>query len=382
MLVKMEVGLRDIELILHVGEHKTGTTALQNFLYSNRESLLNQKILYPTFSMNHGVTNHNWLVEYLLKDSGKHMDDTVSDRFDFYRELCRKVKRYDCKKVIISGESLGRITSGFQLRLYGLVKKFNYKIVLYHRSPLGFIESLYNESIKNGLLHSVSEHIDTQMVQIREGHVAERLRVLMQVYGHDRLIVRPYMPTLLKNGDIISDFAMISGINLEALDRNIEISHQNKRIPNQYVSLCRQINLLGEDSEIRRKRMSILMNYALQSEKIQDKDMTIFTPEQLEALNHASKRPEKYIADGFMDIQDPMLYKSDGKRVYLPDYSTTYKEIVREIVMPLLDALDALRLLRDQQACPSGLAPWLINILRHVPFLRQLRRWFLGGPSV
>jgi len=34
-------------IFLHIGFHKTGTSALQEYLSKNREYLLKQKILYP-----------------------------------------------------------------------------------------------------------------------------------------------------------------------------------------------------------------------------------------------------------------------------------------------------------------------------------------------
>jgi hypothetical protein len=40
-----------MDLLLHVGLHKTGTTTVQNFLYENRNELLQHGILYPDVAM-------------------------------------------------------------------------------------------------------------------------------------------------------------------------------------------------------------------------------------------------------------------------------------------------------------------------------------------
>ncbi len=37
-----------MKLILHIGTHKTGTTALQQFLYANREPLVGHGFHYAT----------------------------------------------------------------------------------------------------------------------------------------------------------------------------------------------------------------------------------------------------------------------------------------------------------------------------------------------
>lgn len=51
-----------MELILHIGQSKTGTSAIQHFLSLNRRGLARQKILYPAVNVAGGliqVTNHN-----------------------------------------------------------------------------------------------------------------------------------------------------------------------------------------------------------------------------------------------------------------------------------------------------------------------------------
>ena len=47
-----------MKLILHIGTHKTGTTALQRFLHSNREPLAVQGIHYAT--PGHGYRKPTW----------------------------------------------------------------------------------------------------------------------------------------------------------------------------------------------------------------------------------------------------------------------------------------------------------------------------------
>lgn len=60
-------GLHDLtKVILHIGLHKTGTTAFQDACFANRESLIERGILYPIeSSLTLGTTQHQGLVASL-----------------------------------------------------------------------------------------------------------------------------------------------------------------------------------------------------------------------------------------------------------------------------------------------------------------------------
>lgn len=61
-----------MDLLLHVGLHKTGTSTVQNFLYNHRDELLKYKIYYPDVAI-HG-TQHALIPANMLPDGfGKHL---------------------------------------------------------------------------------------------------------------------------------------------------------------------------------------------------------------------------------------------------------------------------------------------------------------------
>lgn len=56
------------ELIVHCGLHKTGTTALQNFLLANRETLKAQGVLYPQTGVPQGLSGQHNLAWEMARD--------------------------------------------------------------------------------------------------------------------------------------------------------------------------------------------------------------------------------------------------------------------------------------------------------------------------
>src|SRR5690606_33106823 len=61
---------RKKKVILHIGLPKTGSTALQQALYQNREELLRQGVLYPAQVHRAGDPKHNFVLDLLRNEHG------------------------------------------------------------------------------------------------------------------------------------------------------------------------------------------------------------------------------------------------------------------------------------------------------------------------
>ena len=73
-----------MKLILHIGTHKTGTTALQRFLYANREPLAVQGFHYAT--PGHGLPEANFVANALNVGNGR----VVRDFFEKHVGVARR----------------------------------------------------------------------------------------------------------------------------------------------------------------------------------------------------------------------------------------------------------------------------------------------------
>ena len=141
-----------MKLYLHVGYPKTGTTAIQHFLYNNRECLKEAGYLYPDI----GICDkaHHSLAISILE-----IDLPTTKHIRKYNPVCLRDSLVDsinsskCKNVVISSEFFNLYAqSNFVRKKKTLVKFFkDYEItiILYLRHPIDFLESSYSQQIKN-----------------------------------------------------------------------------------------------------------------------------------------------------------------------------------------------------------------------------------------
>lgn len=138
-----------IELIVHIGTFKTGTTALQKFLSSNRARLLEEcNLLYPEAGEIPAGGHHNLVYE--LTKSWKY----VAQRGGF-QELRKEVDEAAPEIVLLSAENL----SSYALGNPGVAPAFGgfastisarIKVICYVRPQWEYIDSYYSQGVKSG----------------------------------------------------------------------------------------------------------------------------------------------------------------------------------------------------------------------------------------
>lgn len=130
------------KLILHIGFQKTGTTAIQNFLFNNARILNKYKYSYPEmqkgkFNITNGYCLRNCVTEFGL---GK-----VNNKCESWKIFWDKT-RDELKKnnVIISWEGISTYNID---DFFSAVKNEydNIKVIVYLRRQDRYIESLYNQ---------------------------------------------------------------------------------------------------------------------------------------------------------------------------------------------------------------------------------------------
>jgi hypothetical protein len=152
-----------MKLILHIGTHKTGTTALQRFLHANRAQLAVCGFHYATPP--HGVVHANLIANALSIGKTRVVHTFLAKHTDLAR-------RRGAHTVLLSSENFYAMSvlSSMQRRqirsdaverdrilietLYSLMPEgiTTPQVVCYFRRPDRYAESLYNQHVKRGTI--------------------------------------------------------------------------------------------------------------------------------------------------------------------------------------------------------------------------------------
>ncbi|MFK8011057.1 MAG: hypothetical protein AB8B80_03385 [Marinicellaceae bacterium] len=195
------------KLYLHIGFHKTGTSALQEFFDRNRDELLKNGVYYiksydTRFPAN---VDLSWAFNQDPPPWASFEKGTSSEIIAHYN---KKLKNNVCDTVIISSEDFCLFDKQPQSirNLKTFLSDYDVKIVAYLRDPMEFIISLYCHAVRS---RAVSYDLKTHIAQKYKFFAAdfyERLDPWLQEFGRDNLIIKNYAPKEFVNNNLVDDF--------------------------------------------------------------------------------------------------------------------------------------------------------------------------------
>lgn len=192
------------ELILHIGQSKTGTTTLQQTFKKNRGFLENQGVLYPMQSSQY---NHKLLVPLWSKSSVQgsiqRLDlGSVEDQIKFaekkWPEVMDRFMQPHIRQLVISSELMFRpaaITNISHLMSAMTDANARIKVVGYIREPTAALLSGIQQSLKKRGTIGIPTR-DRLAAVISAYENAEVGKLHLEKFGREDLL----------NGDIIDDF--------------------------------------------------------------------------------------------------------------------------------------------------------------------------------
>jgi len=218
-------------LYLHIGFHKTGTSALQEALFYNADAARASGLIYPTPLS--GLQSHIDLAQPLF---GAEMP-WVQQEFDFdktYDHYCKIIEEApDDAAIVLSTEELCRADRRRELvdrvhRKFGSLPGVNTRIVAYRRDPVGFLISLYHHEIRAAVYDgSFQDFVDTH-INLNSVRFGARLASWRQVFGPENLILRDYDAAIKRHGHsgIVPDFLEVVGkphVHLPQAERRVNV---------------------------------------------------------------------------------------------------------------------------------------------------------------
>jgi hypothetical protein len=172
------------QILLHIGTPKTGTTALQNFLFKHSDKLNSQGILYSRNFLRGNksrIRGHHSLAYDVLGKKG------LGDG-QCWNLLLEEIKSSKSDVVVISAEAFWLCTEKEIQKVAKYLESYSVKVVVYLRNPFKFLLSLYKQVVKKGRYNkSFRDFIDEYYTDY--GHY---LAMWASVFGKENIKVCIY----------------------------------------------------------------------------------------------------------------------------------------------------------------------------------------------
>ena len=250
------------QCVLHIGAPKTGSTALENFLLSNRDKLAECGWEYPEATVR-GYGHHD--LAYLV--SGSYPDWALPQKKTF-NELLEQLSEAtaDHANVILSSEIFFMYSNPADVA--NMCEELGYntadvRVVLYIRRQDDAHLSWYNQRVKaQGYDKTIAASVDDSFGL---WDYARKIQPWQDVFGTDNIVLRIFDKEELVGGDVRSDFLTI--LNVPVTDFQQPATEINTRLCRDILEFQRLINKLPMEPVQKRQFREQLMSLSRAAEK-------------------------------------------------------------------------------------------------------------------
>lgn len=237
-----------MKAILHIGTEKTGSTALQHFLYDNQVALNDHSFYLPA---DFGRPNNHKFSAFFSADperAADHPDPAKEDeRFRGAFEDFLSGLPQDATVILTSEHFHSRVTSRDQvLRLRRFLERYFEKIsiVCYFREQSSMAISLYSTVVKIRRVESLEEFVSTSSVNPENYYynfydIAENWS---SVFGLENCTFRIFARKRLIGGDIRQDFLQIVGLDEAGFEFGSSVNSANESLSYLHCLIFRKVN--------------------------------------------------------------------------------------------------------------------------------------------
>jgi hypothetical protein len=235
-------------VFLHVGIHKTGTSAIQNVCLANRQELLKAGILFPyagftirTFIHPTAACGHTGLIPFLSAPSVSHVSPAG-------QALLRRIESGSWSRLVLSAEALSapRHRGAIECVAWFRQQGFEVKLIAYLRRQDSWLDSFYRERLK----WNIPKYRDARSIDEfwrAEGEVwlnyKTRIGDWVAAVGREHSEIRSYEDVENPAG-VVGDFLEIIGADPARLDLARSVDLHNPSLPPAAVDLLRAANTI------------------------------------------------------------------------------------------------------------------------------------------
>lgn len=275
---------------LHIGMPKTGTTSVQNFLYTNRELLKKQDFLYPiSAKYDHKYDHAHHYFAFCLNTYFKTNDKEALDKN--LKQLQDEIESSNTTHTIIFSEILPDTCNTAQKVAYlqSVLRQIGFTniiVVAYLRNTADMYVSMFSQRLKGFLTDSkVKRELLPQILTPPKDNknpeiyynYKQVLQNFAQVFGKESMIVRLFDKNEFEQGDLLKDFLSAVGL---AWDNDFVIpKNQNETLDLLGIEIAR--NLYKHDFPLIQNDVIASKIYAYTTKSLTSKDPNLkFMPKK------------------------------------------------------------------------------------------------------
>jgi hypothetical protein len=204
------------KLILHIGFHKTGTSALQEYFDENRKTLETQGIFYPK-SLNGkfpGNVDLSWAFNENAPPYASLNSDEKLQIKSYYKN---QMDNTECETIIVSSEDFVLLDGQFKSieNVKDFFSDYDVSIVAYVREPIDFMISLYSHAIRARLLDCTFKSYISKHYSFRAADFPLRLQPWRRCFSDEAIVVKKFAPKEFYKGTLVNDFFHAVGIDVK-----------------------------------------------------------------------------------------------------------------------------------------------------------------------
>lgn len=243
-----------MRVFVHIGTEKTGTTALQRFLWGNRAALHEQSVLFIGKEIERADHNLVLAAYDLNHRDAKTAQKNIANAADMaqyqstqWKEFERTVLHAGCNTVVLSSELFqSRLTREDEVQRFrdklSDVGFDDVRIVVYLREPAATCNSLFSTAVRTG---STLPHPPEPEGRSYFSTVCDHRRTMelwSSVFGMKNIEPRIYSRGSPEGWNIIQDFCKVIQAEYEALDSLVPLGFENPSLSWLAVELLVRLN--------------------------------------------------------------------------------------------------------------------------------------------
>lgn len=292
-------------LFVHIGSHKTATTFLQSSLSRNEKALNELSLIYPKAGRIHEA---HFKLGWQIKKMAAHQPLTGAGDWG---NVIEEINASKARAGVVSSEELGIYCD--PNKLSDLKKNFDVRIICYLRSPDGFMQSFYNQFIKDFSTRE-TRTLNTYIAEEELGFLNTRqwMSPWIDVFGAKAISLRLFDDVVRAEGGILTDFLKVCGAKKIPTFNPPQVSVVHKvSLPPDLLEYLRRANAGLAESEGHYQFVVRLLGLAEKhGDALQTTRAGILSLKARQTLRKRYAGPNTWIANALLNSnENPFLWK-------------------------------------------------------------------------